>query len=298
MRFLVLFIFSLTAFSQNFSKQELKINDIEGTLFTNPKANKLVILISGSGANNRSGNSLASQNNSLKYLAENLAEKGLAVYSYDKRSFTQVKNKDFSEITFQNFVDDAITVLQYFKNKYKKHILIGHSQGSLISMLVQQKQSVDAFISLAGPANSMDKILFTQLIDKLPNMEEKISLAIDKIKNGEEYEPPYILNSIFNKQTQPFLKEWMQYNPIKEFSKITIPTMVINGTKDLQVPVSEAKLLKAANKKAKLLIIKNMNHVLKNCTSEEDNLKSYKEPKREINKKLAKAIVQFIAKKT
>lgn len=298
MRFLLVLFISILTYSQNYTTEELNINQIEGTLFSRANENKLVILLSGSGPINRSGNSLASYNNSLKYLAIALAEKGLDVYSFDKRTFTQGKNKNINEIMFEDFVTDAASVIDYFKNSYKKIILIGHSQGSLVGLLAHKKSQIDAFISLAGPAESIDAILYTQLAEKYPVFKDEIKNGLEKIKNGEEYTPQNILKSIFNIPTQPFLKEWMQYIPKEEFAKLKIPSLIINGTNDLQVPISEAKLLKAANKKSKLLIIKNMNHVLKDCTSKEDNIKSYNDPKREINKKIVEKIVRFIAKKT
>ncbi len=74
-----------------------------------------------------------------------------------------------------------------------------------------------------------------------------------------------------------------------------MPILIINGTKDLQVSVKEAELLKAANEEAKLVIIENMNHVLFEIEGDDlENSKSYNESFREISPVLIKSITDFI----
>ena len=56
------------------------------------------------------------KNNSLKKLAEGLTNKGIATFRYDKRIVKQIlKNKVDPNITFDDFVTDAKSVIDYFK---------------------------------------------------------------------------------------------------------------------------------------------------------------------------------------
>ncbi len=55
----------------------------------------------------------------------------------------------------------------------------------------------------------------------------------------------------------------MKYDPANEIAKLKIPTLIIQGTTDLQVSVDDAKLLLDAKPASKLVIIENMNHFLK-----------------------------------
>jgi fermentation-respiration switch protein FrsA (DUF1100 family) len=74
-----------------------------------------------------------------------------------------------------------------------------------------------------------------------------------------------------------------------------MPILLINGTKDLQVSEREAKLLKEANKKATLILIENMNHVLFEIKGGDlENSKSYNESSRPISPKLISSIIDFI----
>ena len=86
----------------------------------------MAILIAGSGPTDRDGNQVQFKNNSLKYLAEGLAQKGIATFRYDKRVIAQIKNGTAQEekMTFEDEVKDALLVVDYFKKKYKISLLL------------------------------------------------------------------------------------------------------------------------------------------------------------------------------
>jgi hypothetical protein len=71
--------------------------------------------------------------------------------------------------------------------------------------------------------------------------------------------------------------------------------LLINGTKDLRVNVSEAELLKKAKPEAKLEIIENMSHIFKEIKGDDsENMKSYSDSNLLVTEKLVTAINLFI----
>jgi hypothetical protein len=52
----------------------------------------------------------------------------------------------------------------------------------------------------------------------------------------------------------------------------------VQGTTDVQTMVEDAKVLAAAKKDAKLVIIEGMNHVLKKASSQMETFKAYYDP--------------------
>jgi fermentation-respiration switch protein FrsA (DUF1100 family) len=54
-----------------------------------------------------------------------------------------------------------------------------------------------------------------------------------------------------------------QIQSTRRNQKLKIPTLLLNGTNDLQVSVGEAELLKKSKPDAELVIIDAMNHVFK-----------------------------------
>ncbi|SDS79374.1 alpha/beta hydrolase family protein [Winogradskyella sediminis] len=302
---LAMCLLSLTGFSQekSFNEVELSISKwIDGTLLT-PNALEqpnLAIIIAGSGPTNRNGNQNFLKNNSLKKLAEGLTKNGIATFRYDKRIVKQILNNNVDkDMMFDDFVEDASDVLNYFKalDKYNKIYIIGHSQGSLVGMLAA-KDKADGFISLAGAGNNIGDVIIDQVAQTAPMFNDDTKRVVNSLKEGKtttDYPPA--LASIFNVELQPFMMNWMTYSPSDIIKELKIPVLIINGTKDLQVSVSEAEVLKEANENAELLLIENMNHVLFEIEGGDlENSKSYNESFRTISPELITGITSFIEK--
>ena len=301
---LLLILFSNSIFSQEkkSANQEIEINTlIKGTLFSPENVTsktKLVILIAGSGPTNRSGNQVGMQNNSLKFLAEGLAQNGFAVFSYDKRIFAQMINKTMDEktLSFEDFINDAKDVVTYFKaqKKYAKIIIAGHSEGSLIGM-VAAKDNVDGYVSLAGAGRPIDEVISEQVAKNSPTLKEATATDFAILKEGKTFENKNpMLASLFRESIQPYMISWIKYNPQDEIKKLQIPILIINGTKDIQVSPSDAELLHKANPKSTLKIIDNMNHIFKEIKVDDDNVKSYSDPKLPVMPELIQQITTFI----
>ena len=300
---LLMFSFGFSmAQTKTFNEESLSISPlIEGLLITPESTQQLplVIVIGGSGPVDRDGNQMMSKNNSLRFLAEGLYEKQIAVFRYDKRIVKLMKKGNLSEdnIRFGDFIEDAILVLDYFKNdvRFSKIYVIGHSQGSLVGMIASQGRT-DGFISIAGAGQEIDDVIVDQIAKQAPGLEENARTSFDDLRvNGvsQNYSPG--LASIFRPSIQPFILSWMQYDPQVELSKLTVPILIINGDKDLQVQISEAELLYKAKPEAKYVIIKNMNHIMKEIHGDDlENQKSYNEYSRPIISELIDIISTFI----
>lgn len=308
MKKILLFIgifFQLNSYAQNTIAQDLRISDyIEGTLLSpNSKTSTLAIIIPGSGPNDRDGNQNFVKNNSLKYLAEDLTNNGIATFRYDKRALTMLKKgaseKQIKQLRFSDFVNDTKKVIDFFvkRNRYNNIYIIGHSQGSLVGMLAIT-ENVTGFISIAGAGKSIDKIITEQIAAMgAPDLVESAQKTFSILKTGKldkNFNPG--LANIFNLDVQPFISSWMNYQPTEEIAKLTIPTLIINGTKDIQVSTSDAELLHKASTNGKLVLIENMNHVLKNVASDDaqENVKTYNMPQLKNTSELSKEIIAFI----
>jgi dienelactone hydrolase len=121
---------------------------------------------------------------------------------------------------------------------------------------------------------------------------------LEELKKGKLVDEvnPYLI-SLFRKSVQPYLISWIKYHPQQEIHQLKIPVLIINGTKDIQVPASDAELLKAANLDADLLIIKDMNHIFKRIEGDLiENQQSYTNPDLPVMPELVTAIATFINK--
>ena len=297
--------------SQTFEEDTVLIqsdgHELGGVLmFPEGKKKRLpvVLIIQGSGPTDKDGNSAAlnGKNNSLRLLAELLAQNGIASLRFDKRGLGLSKKSAApeSELIFDDFVDDANAWLNFLvlDKRFNKIGIAGHSQGSLIGMRLSQHKKVKAFASIAGPSLSIDETLLTQIKANPFNPANVLKEAEDifkKLRNGETVDsvPPYLM-SVFRPSIQPFMRSWMKYDPLVEIEKLDIPILVISGSTDLQVTVEDSQRLQIANPKAELKVIDGMNHVLKNSSAmANENVASYSNPNLRLNEDFQKAISQF-----
>ena len=261
----------------------------------------VAIIISGSGPTDRDGNSplLSGKNDSLKMLAEGLAKQGIASLRYDKRGIAASKPSAPSEsdLRFDTYVDDAVAWGQKLRKdpRFATVSYVGHSEGALIGVIAAQKLPADKVVSISGAGQPAADLILAQLYGKVPSgLYVAASNTVDALKAGHTVaNPPPELVSLFRTSVQPYLISWFRYDPSAEIGKLKVPVLIVQGENDVQVSTYDAQRLAEGNKKAKLILIPGMNHVLKDV----DRLtqaKSYSDPTMPIDATLVDSIATFL----
>lgn len=253
---------------------------LSGTL-TLPKKDGIfpvVILITGSGPQNRNGELLGHK--PFLIISDYLTQNGIAVLRYDDRGVGQ-STGDFKSATSADFatdVESAITFLKTRKEINKKKIgLVGHSEGGLIAPMVASKSKDISFIVLlAGTGIQGDKLLllqqeliakangvletdinesiqtnsklFEMVVKSNDNSKLKADLT-DKLNELLENEPNVEIPNGMKKEefvsmqvnqiSSPWMVYFMKFNPVTTLEQVTCPVFAVNGEKDLQVPSKE-----------------------------------------------------------
>lgn len=291
---------------QIISEELVLYNDsiqLPGTLTYSSEKNKqpLVIFIQGSGNPDRNGNQLGQgvKANYIKQLRDSLNIKQIAFYSYDKRNVTQSNIPLFvDDFKFEMLVDDALVAINNFKNdsRFNQIVLIGHSQGSLVGMLAYNNV-IDKYVSLAGIGEPVDKTIVRQISNQNQQFGLIAKSHFDELKKtGTIDQVNPMLASIFAPANFSFLKSYMAFDPSIEIQKVECPILILNGDKDIQVEISDAENIHHGNPQSQLIIIKNMNHVLKTIEKDSDNLNSYSQENFPLSSELVTSLVEFIDK--
>lgn len=305
---------SFPAFSQSSKKdpvdQEVSITSpnatLKGSLMTPKKLKKpipVVLIISGSGPTDRDGNNPMMQNNSLKMLAQQLAKANIASLRYDKRGVGASADSTMKEenLRFEHYAQDAAAWLKMLRadKRFSKVYVLGHSEGSLLGMLAAQEVKVDGYISLAGPGRRADVVLKEQLAGQPDMVKTPCYAILDSLAAGKTVpDVSQMLYSLFRPGVQPYMISWFKHDPALEIKKINAPALILQGDRDLQVSVVDANFLSAAEPKAQLVVLKGVNHVLKNVSeTQADNIASYSNPTLPLSEVLVKAVVGFVNRK-
>ena len=270
------------------------------------KSCHVVVLIAGSGPTDMDGNNPMMKNNSLKFLAEGLALKGIASLRFDKRGIASSASagKEESKLRLEDYVNDVTGWIDLLaKDKRFTGITVaGHSEGSLIGMLTCRKRpEVKGFISIAGAGSPAYDLIEKQVAAQMTpeSIRKEVASINESLKNGKEVaQVPAYLQTLFRPSVQPYLISWYKYNPQTVIASLKMPILILQGKKDIQVQEEEAARLKKASPQAELILIDKMNHVLKDCESinPQQQMAVYNNPSLPVNAALINAIAEFIKK--
>ncbi len=178
-----------------------------------------VILIHGSGPNDRNGTSMGT----FHLLADYLTRQGIAVLRYDKRGAGE-STGNYGESTTLDFTSDVKAAMEFLKNDARINPeligLIGHSEGGVIAPLVASQNDEVAFMVLmAGLGQSFG--------DAAAYMRTNYAKSIGKTDTEaavlqEWYSRFYTIAGVENDTIQRQLKIHESYNDLPEASKNVI----------------------------------------------------------------------------
>lgn len=228
------------------------------------------LLVAGSGPTDRDGNNplLPAPIDNLKRLAQALAARGVASLRYDKRGVGQSVYPGLSEekLRFEHLVDDAVAWAEHLAAdpRIARVVLVGHSEGALISALAAEDAQAAAVVSVAGAGSRASALMRAQIQGTLPDdLSQPALVALDALERQQPVEDvPDALVLLFRPTVQPYLMSWFRYDPPEVLGELEVPALVVHGTADPQVGVEHARLLHAAKPDARLVIVDGMDHLL------------------------------------
>lgn len=280
--------------------------DIHGKLML-PEAGlpcPVVLIIAGSGPTDMDGNSIGTgmTNNSLLYLAQELAANGIASVRYDKRGIgkSSAAGTQEKDLRFDHYIDDAAAWVEKLATdtRFGKIVIAGHSEGALIGLVAAKRcKAAKAYVSISGCGSPAYEILEKQLQSQPLQIQQESAAICKELCEGRTVEDvPFYFSALYRPSVQPYLISWFKYNPAEEIADIGIPVLIVQGDKDIQVGVEEAAKLHTALPTAELHIIKDMNHVLKQCDTMQQmtQLATYSNPALPIKPELISLIAGFI----
>lgn len=249
----------------------------KGSLFIpqGKKVKKTVILVHGSGPNDRF--SSIGPNKIFKDIALFLAQNGIAVICYDKRTyaFPGYGNKDSLTVK-EEVIDDVNALISWIKTNKKlkksKIYLAGHSLGaSLAARIANQNPEIKALILLAPAASSLEDLVIDQIEYLLSrsissDIEDSILLEMKKSRDALKN---YYQSGQYDTSVDLFLNISLKYwddlnkNPfIESFKSNNLPKLFCFGGRDYQVNPIQMRLFENARiSYSKFLFFPDLNHL-------------------------------------
>lgn len=283
---------------------EITAGQLHGTLIDKRHKDPVVLIVPGSGPTDRDGNGPAGLSaNSYKLLAEALIAEDIASVRIDKRGlFASAGAGDPNITSPQAYVDDIHAWIDAIKveRESKCVFLLGHSEGALlVSLAAEGRKDVCGLILVAGVGRPLGDVLREQFRNNPANAPvlESALHVIDELEQGRTVDVAILhpaLARVFSPGAQPYLISLMRIDPVEAVRRAKKPTLIVQGTRDIQVSVADAKLLSKAPKTS-MKLVNGMNHVLKEAPADlAGNIATYTNPSLPLATDFVNQIEEFI----
>ncbi len=261
-----------------------------------------VLIVAGSGPVDRDGNIPGLPNDSLKRLAHGLAEHGIATLRTDKRAIGASTWPGLHEhdLRFGTYVRDTIAwaAILHAEPRVASLALLGHSEGALVVTLAAQRAEASRIVLLAGAGTPAGPLMERQFSEGglPPDLKAELRRVLFDLASGHPAEnvPPLLAN-VFRPSVQPYLMSWLPLDPAMALSRVKTPALVVQGTTDIQVGPSDARILAAARPGTALALIDGMNHILREAPPDRAaNVATYRDPTLPLHPALIPLLTRFL----
>ena len=280
---------------------------LAGTLVDAGKGSPTVLIIPGSGPTDRDGNSpLGVKASPYRQLADALAKEGISSVRIDKRGMFGSRRAvtGGNRATMADYARDTHNWVSSIRRQTSAKCvwLLGHSEGGLVALTAAQKPNgICGVIAAATVGRRIGTVLRGQLAANPANKPflPAANAAIASLEAGKRVDTatlPPPLRKLFAEDVQSLLIDLFAENPAALAASLKLPLLILQGDRDIQVTVDDARALAAAQPRAKLVLLPGVNHLLKIPPGGDRaaNLRAYADPSLPIAPAAVEAIAGFV----
>ncbi|BDU71343.1 alpha/beta hydrolase family protein [Mesoterricola silvestris] len=211
----------------------------------------VVVLVHGSGPQDRDESIGPSK--PFRDLAWGLAQRGIAVLRYDKRTLVYKGHSapDIHKLTVkEETVEDAVHAVALARTlpgaDPSRVFVLGHSLGGmLVPRIAREARGAAGFVVMAGPSRPLEDLLLEQTLRQNPPPEKRkqMEAIVARIKALDPAHPPSDL--IFFAPASYWL-DLRGYHPAEAARGLERPMLILQGDQDCQVTLADFALWKTA----------------------------------------------------
>jgi pimeloyl-ACP methyl ester carboxylesterase len=300
--------FVVDLFEGEFEPQVSEINAgaLHGTMINGRNSDPVVLIVPGSGPTDRDGNNpMGLRTDAYKLLAEGLIDQKVSTVRIDKRGmFGSAQAGDPNAVTPAAYVADIHAWIDAIKTERGENsgclFLLGHSEGALmVTLAAKDRKDVCGLILVAGMGRPMGEVIREQLRANpanAPIIDEAFAalVELEAARTVDTSTMTPTLLPLFNPSVQGYLMSVLTIDPVEALREARKETLVLQGDRDLQVAVEDARMLDSV-RNTELRIIGGMNHVLKDAPEDRaGNLATYADASLPLSKDVIRRIRSFV----
>jgi len=255
------------------------------------------VLITGSGPQDRDETVMGHK--PFLIIADRLTRDGIAVLRYDDRGFGR-STGDFGKALTSDFAVDAAAGVAFLRRRSDidaAHVgVIGHSEGGVVAPMVAAKDPKLGFVVLiAGPGTPLSEVMTAQRLALGTTMgqgpkaiaisQAMIDHALAAMRGAkDDADAEARATAVFTAEgavlgftpaqaaltakqvSSGWMRSLLDYDPRPTLAKVRAPILAVNGSKDLQVPMTPnldaIREATRANKDVTIVELPGLNHLL------------------------------------
>jgi hypothetical protein len=199
------------------------------------KISGAVVLVHGSGPNDR--DETVGANHPFRDLAWGLADRGIAVLRYEKRTrqypdrTAAIKNLTVRDET----IDDAIAAARLLRSRDridpKRVFVLGHSLGgTLAPRIAAEDGALAGIVIMAGATRPLEQVA-----------REQIAYLASLAPAASPVDQEAALQRLLHAAPDSYWKDLNAYQPARTAATLTIPILILQGERDYQVTLDDLK---------------------------------------------------------
>lgn len=244
-----------------------------------------VVMVHGSGPQDRDGNIKGFETQILRRLAEHLADHGIASLRYDKRGCGESQGR-FDTAGLSDFVQDAHSAIDFVATgddaDFESVYVLGHSEGAVLSpeICLENSRAAGA-VMLCASLRSLEEDLVRNarvLNDDLARRRglravlarwlfhsKDPAAEVEALRRKVADTRKETIRVSFSRVSTKFYRETFEYDVKRHLSRLAKPILAIGGGKDFQCLAEDTRLIaEIAAGPVEVGIVENMNHMLRN----------------------------------
>ena len=282
---------------------------LKGSLVMPAKPKAVVVIVPGSGPTDRDGNNpLGVAAAPYRLLAQGLAAQQVASVRIDKRGMFASRRAipDANAVTIADYAADVAGWAKVARARTGLSCawILGHSEGGLVALAAAQRpQGLCGIVLVSSLGRPLGVVLREQLRANPANAPvlDQAETALQALERGERVDAAPLhpgLRPLFAPQVQGYLIDLLHYDPARLAAGVRVPMLIVQGDRDIQIALADAKALAAADPRARLVVIPGANHVLKTVATEDRaaNAATYSDPSLPLAPGIVEAIAAFVTR--
>lgn len=284
--------------------RQLAMNGLAGSFRDAGSGAPAMLIVPGSGPTDRDGNSpMGVNSNMYRLIADGLEADGISTLRVDKRGMHgSASAGDPNAVSVPVYAQDYRDWAERLRGETGQDCvwMMGHSEGSLmvLAAAAEDDDGICGLVLAAAPGRPLGDVLREQLRANPANAPVLADAmgAIDALERGETVDVSGFhpaLQGLFNPAVQDFLKSIFPADPSELVAQVDRPILVLQGDRDIQVSLEDARRLEAAG--AELVIIPEASHLLKPAPEDRaGNMATYADPELPLSEGVVSAVADFV----